>query len=181
MASTSDVTATSIFRVNTPVLPGSTMITTDKLNDKNYLSWAASVELWCKGLSVSEHLTSSIDHIPVASRDQWERVDAQILDLIWQPLTLACSLSLDWSVHVMVPRFTSKNYTRAILHTCTMWLVFFFISDRKILICSLIWGAISHSLLSYMSYYLFLLIFGSSRFSGIVWLLSYVSMEFVQS
>ena len=119
MASTSDVTATSTtptFKVNTPVLIGSAMITTDKLNGKNYSLWAASMELWCKDQGASDHLTSSIDHIPIASQDQWERVDAQILGFIWQTIDFVL-LSIFRPIHtyygtwVRARKLYSSNFT----------------------------------------------------------------------
>ncbi|XP_015170714.1 uncharacterized protein [Solanum tuberosum] len=74
----------------------SAMITSEPLmGSSNYLAWASSVELWCKGQSVQDHLTNNacvVNEKAKASeaddkaKAQWEKVDAQLCSLLWRSI-----------------------------------------------------------------------------------------------
>ncbi|WMV42368.1 hypothetical protein MTR67_035753 [Solanum verrucosum] len=71
----------------------SAMITSEPLmGSSNYLAWASSIELWCKGQGVQDHLINNacvVDEKAKASEAddkanaQWEKVDAQLCSLLW--------------------------------------------------------------------------------------------------
>nr|KYP50624.1 hypothetical protein KK1_027561 [Cajanus cajan] len=69
-----------------PILPISNTltITTEKLNGKHYLSWAASVKLWFLGQGYHDHLemedTDGSDEI----RAKWKKLDFQLCVVLWQ-------------------------------------------------------------------------------------------------
>jgi len=65
------------------------------LGSSNYLSWASSVELWCKGQGVQDHLTNKAYAVDVKAKTseedakakaQWEKVDAQLCSLLWRSI-----------------------------------------------------------------------------------------------
>ncbi|KAF3664626.1 hypothetical protein FXO38_10036 [Capsicum annuum] len=70
----------------------SSMITSEPLmGSSNYLAWASSVKLWCKGQGVQDHLmnkASVVDEKGKSSvenakaKEQWEKVDAQLCSLL---------------------------------------------------------------------------------------------------
>uniref|UniRef100_M1B6A7 Integrase core domain containing protein n=1 Tax=Solanum tuberosum TaxID=4113 RepID=M1B6A7_SOLTU len=74
----------------------SAMITTEPLmGSSNYLAWAFSIELWCKGQCVQDHLTNNacvVEEKAKASeaddkaKTQWEKVDAQLCSLLWRSI-----------------------------------------------------------------------------------------------
>uniref|UniRef100_M1CE28 Integrase core domain containing protein n=1 Tax=Solanum tuberosum TaxID=4113 RepID=M1CE28_SOLTU len=74
----------------------SVMITSEPLmGSSNYLAWASSVELWCKGQGVQDHLTKKacvVDENAKSSAEdatvkaQWENIDAQLCCLLWRSI-----------------------------------------------------------------------------------------------
>lgn len=65
------------------------------LGSSNYLSWASSVELWCKGQGVHDHLTNKTYVVDVKAKTSeedakvkahWEKVDAQLCSLLWRSI-----------------------------------------------------------------------------------------------
>ncbi|XP_014628883.1 uncharacterized protein LOC114405702 isoform X1 [Glycine soja] len=64
--------------------PGTPIITTAKLNWKNYLSWSASVELWFLGQGHHDHLENSAEAVPIDKRPEWEKLDYQLCAVLWQ-------------------------------------------------------------------------------------------------
>ena len=77
---------------NTRIGSSSLTITSKPLiGCSNYLAWASSVELWCKGQGVQDHLTNNacvVDEKTKSSDEgakakaQWEKVDAQLCSLL---------------------------------------------------------------------------------------------------
>ncbi|RZB42128.1 Retrovirus-related Pol polyprotein from transposon RE2 [Glycine soja] len=63
---------------------GTPIITTAKLNWKNYLSWSASVELWFLGQGYHDHLEKGIDTVPSDRKSEWEKLDYQLCAVLWQ-------------------------------------------------------------------------------------------------
>jgi len=63
---------------------GTPIITTAKLNWKNYLSWSASVELWFLGQGHHDHLENSAEAVPIDKRPEWEKLDYQLCAVLWQ-------------------------------------------------------------------------------------------------
>ncbi|KAL2332347.1 hypothetical protein Fmac_019928 [Flemingia macrophylla] len=68
-----------------PILPNSrkSAITTEKLDGKNYLSWAASVELWFLGQGYHDHLEQENIEGSIEARDKWKKLDFQLCELLW--------------------------------------------------------------------------------------------------
>ena len=65
------------------------------LGSSNYLSWASSVELWCNGQGVHDHLTNKTYVVDVKAKtseedakvkEHWEKVDAQLCSLLWHSI-----------------------------------------------------------------------------------------------
>lgn len=81
-----------IDSMNTGIGSFNPMITSESyMKNSNYLAWASSVELWCKGQGVQNHVTNNanvVDEKAKASvenekaKSQWEKVDAQLYSLI---------------------------------------------------------------------------------------------------
>ncbi|XP_019255303.1 PREDICTED: uncharacterized protein LOC109233908 [Nicotiana attenuata] len=60
------------------------MITSEPLmGGLNYLAWASSVELWCKGQGVQDHLTKKASEGDEKAKTLWEKVDAQLCSILW--------------------------------------------------------------------------------------------------
>ena len=100
MASDSSSLKTSPF---SSVLSPSPAIATEKLlGNTNYMSWSKAVELWCIGQGLHDHLTTTLDDIlkdPKKDKDQWVRVDALLLSLLWQ--------SIDPSLHPIYSHYST--------------------------------------------------------------------------
>lgn len=49
------------------------------LENSNYLAWASSIELWCKGQHVQDHITNNAEvlHETVKSNEEHGKVKAQ--------------------------------------------------------------------------------------------------------
>ena len=62
------------------------IITTEKLNGKNYLAWSSFVEHWFLGQGQSDHLKESFDKIPEKDCSQWEKLDCQLCAVLWQSI-----------------------------------------------------------------------------------------------
>jgi len=58
-----------------PYFSGTTSITSEKLNEKNYLSWSASVELWFLGQGFHDHLEEDGSLVPQDQIQQWKKTD----------------------------------------------------------------------------------------------------------
>ncbi|XP_060189204.1 uncharacterized protein LOC132618158 [Lycium barbarum] len=60
------------------------------MGSSNYLAWACSVELWCKGQGVQDHLTQKAivvdEKEKVSDKAQWVKVDAQLCSLPWRSI-----------------------------------------------------------------------------------------------
>ena len=65
-------------------LSGNPVITTEKLSSKKYLSWSSSVKMWFRCHGVSDRLSKHLSDILEADRNIWDRVDAQLVNLLWQ-------------------------------------------------------------------------------------------------
>ncbi|KAG8640780.1 hypothetical protein MANES_13G081001v8 [Manihot esculenta] len=52
----------------------------------NYVSWAASVELWFVGQGYDDHLTKNVTDITATDRPNWVKIDAQLCSLLWHSL-----------------------------------------------------------------------------------------------
>lgn len=69
------------------------MITSEALmGSSSYLAWASSIELWCKGQGVQDHITNNVCWVNETGKSseehtkakaQWEKVDAQLCSLLW--------------------------------------------------------------------------------------------------
>ncbi|KAL2332348.1 hypothetical protein Fmac_019929 [Flemingia macrophylla] len=60
------------------------MIITEKLNGKNYLSWAASVETWFLGQGYHDHLEQENIEGSIETRDKWKELDFQLCFMLRQ-------------------------------------------------------------------------------------------------
>ena len=79
------MTSTNYTLTSTPApLSETPIITTQKLNWKNYLSWSASVELWFLGQGQYDHLEIETSEIPAESRNQWKTLDFQLCIVLWK-------------------------------------------------------------------------------------------------
>lgn len=68
------------------------MITSEPLmRSSNYLAWASSVELWCKGQDVQDQLTNKASVVDekakfsaedAKAKEQWVKVDTQLSSLL---------------------------------------------------------------------------------------------------
>ncbi|XP_057422899.1 uncharacterized protein LOC130716883 isoform X3 [Lotus japonicus] len=65
---------------------GSPKITSEKLDGKNYLSWRDAVDIWFVGQGLSDHLSTKVSDIDATKRDDWKKVDAQLVSLLWQSI-----------------------------------------------------------------------------------------------
>ncbi|GAU10062.1 hypothetical protein TSUD_423020, partial [Trifolium subterraneum] len=65
---------------------GTPIITTEKLNGKNYLNWHSSVEIWFLGQRLSDHLTKKVSEIDAKSRDDWKAADYQLVSVLWNSI-----------------------------------------------------------------------------------------------
>lgn len=83
MASSSSVTQKSPFSF---AFSGTPSITSLKLNGKNYMDWSSAVEIWFLGQGLSDHLTSQAEEQDDASKAEWQRVDYQLVSLLWQSI-----------------------------------------------------------------------------------------------
>ncbi|PNY13664.1 receptor-like protein kinase [Trifolium pratense] len=61
---------------------GTPIITTEKLNGKNYLNWHSSVEIWFLGQRLSDHLTKKASEIDAKSKDDWKAADYQLVSVL---------------------------------------------------------------------------------------------------
>ena len=68
-------------------ISSSPTITTVKLQgSNNYVSWAASIELWFMGQGYSDHLEKNVTDIEDKHRAAWIKTDAQLCSLLWHSL-----------------------------------------------------------------------------------------------
>ncbi|XP_020218734.1 uncharacterized protein LOC109801966 [Cajanus cajan] len=65
-------------------ISGTPTITTEKLNGKNYLSWAASVELWFLGQGYHDHLEMENAEGSDERQAKWKKLDFQLCVVLWQ-------------------------------------------------------------------------------------------------
>lgn len=76
----SSLTVTALVPV--PSFSSITIIITEKLNSKNYMSRLASIRMWFRGHGVSDHLTRKLCDIVKADRTVWDCIDAQLVTLL---------------------------------------------------------------------------------------------------
>lgn len=65
---------------------GTPSITSEKLNGKNYMDWSSAVEIWFLGQGLSDHLETQVAEHDDASKAEWQRVDYQLVSLLWQSI-----------------------------------------------------------------------------------------------
>ncbi|XP_052725745.1 uncharacterized protein LOC128194342 [Vigna angularis] len=65
-------------------LSATPIITSAKLNWKNYLSWSSAVELWFLGQGHHDHLEQDISMVPDEEKSQWQKLDFQLCAILWQ-------------------------------------------------------------------------------------------------
>lgn len=75
---------------------GTPVITTEKLNGKNYLNWHSSVEIWFLGQRLSDHLTKKASEIDAKSKDDWVAADYQLVSVLWN------SIEPKWCIFVRI-------------------------------------------------------------------------------
>ncbi|XP_075077252.1 uncharacterized protein LOC142163979 [Nicotiana tabacum] len=63
------------------------MITSEPLmGGSNYLAWALSVELWCKGQGVQDHLIKQSSEGDEKAIALWAKIDAQLCSILWRSI-----------------------------------------------------------------------------------------------
>ena len=63
------------------------MITSEPLmGGSNYLAWASSVELWCKGQGVQDHLIKQSSEGDEKAIALWAKIDAQLCSILWRSI-----------------------------------------------------------------------------------------------
>ncbi|XP_027941967.1 uncharacterized protein LOC114195627 isoform X2 [Vigna unguiculata] len=67
-----------------PSLSATPIITSAKLNWKNYSSWSASVELWFLGQGYHDHLEKEVSNISEEEKPKWQKLDFQLCAVLWQ-------------------------------------------------------------------------------------------------
>jgi len=67
-----------------PSLSTTPIITSAKLNWKNYSSWSASVELWFLGQGYHDHLEKEVSTISEEEKPKWQKLDFQLCVVLWQ-------------------------------------------------------------------------------------------------
>lgn len=65
---------------------GTPVITSEKLNEANYLDWSNAVEIWFLGQGLSEHLTKKCADIDASEKKEWEKADYQLVSLLYQAI-----------------------------------------------------------------------------------------------
>ncbi|BAT84371.1 hypothetical protein VIGAN_04172000 [Vigna angularis var. angularis] len=60
------------------------IITSAKLNWKNYLSWSSAVELWFLGQGHHNHLEQDASMVSEEEKPQWQKLDFQLCAVLWQ-------------------------------------------------------------------------------------------------
>lgn len=87
MASASDPPEQSLSNNTSSFqFPANASLTPEKFNGKNYLSWEGYVNLWFKSQGLHDHLTMKPNEIPENERNQWMRIDNQLVPLLWQSI-----------------------------------------------------------------------------------------------
>ncbi|XP_022642438.1 uncharacterized protein LOC106776001 isoform X3 [Vigna radiata var. radiata] len=76
-------TVSGTFSVNSS-LSATPIITSAKLNWKNYFSWSSTVELWFLGQGHHDHLEQDISMVPDEEKSQWQKLDFQLCAVLWQ-------------------------------------------------------------------------------------------------
>ncbi|KAG8642840.1 hypothetical protein MANES_12G129950v8 [Manihot esculenta] len=66
--------------------PVFSIATVNLQGNNNYVSWAASVELWFVGQGYNDYLTKNAIDITVTDRSNWVKIDAQLCSLLWYSL-----------------------------------------------------------------------------------------------
>ncbi|RDX89794.1 hypothetical protein CR513_28433, partial [Mucuna pruriens] len=78
-------TASSLFSQGSIIsFLGTSTITAEKLNWKNYRAWLDSVELWFLGQEFHDHLEKQQAEIPEKDRTPWLKLDYQLCAILWQ-------------------------------------------------------------------------------------------------
>ncbi|XP_070006743.1 uncharacterized protein [Nicotiana sylvestris] len=56
------------------------------MGGSNYLVWASSVELWCKGQGVQDHLIKQSSEGDEKAITLWAKIDAQLCSILWRSI-----------------------------------------------------------------------------------------------
>lgn len=66
---------------------GTPVIATKKFSDnKNYLNWYASGELWFLGQCLPDRLTKKVLEIDAAIKNDWESFDYELSSFLWHSI-----------------------------------------------------------------------------------------------
>ncbi|KAK6138958.1 hypothetical protein DH2020_027304 [Rehmannia glutinosa] len=69
-----------------PTFTGTPVITTTKLNGRNYSQWSFAVKLWFRGQGLVHYLTEDVPKLSKANLRLWDQVDAQLTSLLLQSI-----------------------------------------------------------------------------------------------
>jgi len=91
----------------------------EKLNGNNYFAWSAAVEIWFLEHGLEDHLTHTISTIRENNRALWQKVDVQLLSLMWQTVEPTL-MPIFQSLHECSALWTYAHelYTSDITHIC---------------------------------------------------------------
>ncbi|XP_070057902.1 uncharacterized protein [Nicotiana tomentosiformis] len=56
------------------------------MESSNYLAWASSVKLWCKGQGVQDHLIRKSSEGDEKAKALWEKINAQLCSILWRSI-----------------------------------------------------------------------------------------------
>ena len=56
------------------------------MRSSNYLAWACSIELWCRGQDVQDHLIKKVSEGDEKAKALWEKIDAQLCSILWRSI-----------------------------------------------------------------------------------------------
>ena len=81
----------------------------DKLDGKNYDTWASDIRLWLKSQGYVDHLTTSVANVPENEVSRWLKIDAQLCMVLKS--TIHSSLKQIFALMRRVQKFGSMpNY-----------------------------------------------------------------------
>ena len=64
------------------------LVDSPMVNGKNYLGWYTTIDVWFLSQGLSEHLTKKVEDIIVIERDEWKRVDYQLVMMFGRKLNI---------------------------------------------------------------------------------------------
>ncbi|XP_070054782.1 uncharacterized protein [Nicotiana tomentosiformis] len=64
----------------------SAIITSEPLEGSNYLAWVSSVELWCRGQDVQDHLIKKSSEGDEKAIELWAKIDSQLCSILWRSI-----------------------------------------------------------------------------------------------